>query len=73
MTYSNIWVEGPKKLFYLFPAYRNYLLFDRFIYWIRKLQELIGILISGSCVKFSIVSHELMSSLTGKIFIAQYQ
>ena len=72
MTYSNTWVEYPKKLFYLFLVYGNYLLLERFIYWTLKLQELIGILISGGCSRFSIVSHKLMSSITGQILIAHY-
>ena len=45
--------------------YIDTLLFDRFIYWTPKLQELIGILISGCCGKFSIVGHKLMLSLFG--------
>ena len=53
---------------YLFLVY----LFDIFIYWTLKLQELIGILVSGSCGKFSVIGHKLMSSLFGQIFIAHY-
>ena len=72
MTYSNIWVEGPKNCSTYFVHIET-TLFDRFFYWTLKLQELMEILISGSCGRISIVSHKLMSSLTGQIFIADYQ